>query len=138
MHTMLQKILKEKEFTSPIENIGNLLFTKIQRKIQLQTRILLLSYTVVGFVSAAFLFMYIKYLFIDLNNSNLYGYIHFIFQEDLQTLSTFSKEIIYALFESLPITSITLTLGLLFMIMLSINGIIVSLQKNRFLTTIYN
>ena len=138
MHTMLQKILKEKEFTSPIENIEDLLFTKIQKKIQAQARIMLLSYLVIGFVSTLFLYMYIKYLYIDLNNSNLYGYIHLIFQEDLQTLSTLSKEILYALFEALPIMNLTLTLGFLFMVMLSINGIIVSLQKNRFLTAIYH
>ena len=138
MHNMLQKILSEEKFTSPIKNIEHLLFTKIQRKIQQQARVMFLSYILIGFVSATFLYVYIKYLYIDLNNSNLYGYFDLIFQEDLQTLSTFSKEILYALFESLPIMSLTLTLSFLFMVTFSINGIIVSLQKNRFLSTIYN
>jgi hypothetical protein len=131
MHTMLQKIVQESKFTPNTHNLENLLFQKLQNKIQLKNRIILSAYVAMSSLSSILLCVCATYLYIDMSNSQLSGYFNLIIGEDLQTLATISKEILYVLFESLPMMSLTLTLGLLFMVMVSVNGILSSLQKNH-------
>lgn len=131
MQTLLQKILSELQFIPSTNNLESLLFIKLQKRIQRQSRIIFSSYLITGTVSAILVCIYAKYLILVLNNSGLYGYLHVIFGEDLQTLSLFSKEIIYVIFESLPTMSLTLMLGLLFVTMVSVKGAVTSLQENR-------
>lgn len=131
MQTLLQKILSELQFIPSTNNLENVLFIKLQKRIQRQSRIIFSSYLITGTVSAILVCIYAKYLILVLNNSGLYGYLHVIFGEDLQTLSLFSKEIIYVIFESLPTMSLTLMLGLLFVTMVSVKGAVTSLQENR-------
>lgn len=131
MQTLLQKILSELQFIPSTNNLENVLFIKLQKRIQRQSRIIFSSYLITGTVSAILVCIYAKYLILVLNNSGLYGYLHVIFGEDLQTLSLFSKEIIYVIFESLPTMSLTLMLGLLFVTMISVKGAVTSLQENR-------
>lgn len=131
MQTLLQKILSELQFIPSTNNLESLLFIKLQKRIQRQSRIIFSSYLITGTVSAILVCIYAKYLILVLNNSGLYGYLHVIFGEDLQTLSLFSKEIIYVIFESLPTMSLTLMLGLLFVTMISVKGAVTSLQENR-------
>lgn len=131
MHNMLQKILQESKFIPNTKNLEDLLFARLQKRIQLKSRVAFVSYSLIGILSGISLSIYIKNLLIDFNNSGVYSYFHLIIGEDLNTLLLFSKEILYAFFESLPMMSLTVSLGLLFVVMISINGMITSLQRGH-------
>lgn len=138
MHNKLQKILHESRFVPNTNNLGNLLFVRLQKRIQFYARIRIASYLTIGIISGISLGIYAKYLYLDLNNSGVYSYFNLIIGEDISTLTFISKEMFYAIFESLPMMSMTLSLGLLFLVMISINGILLSLQKNTLYTVIKN
>ncbi len=128
MQTKLQKLLNESRFT-PHTDLENTLFVNVQKKIRIIMRIKLASYFTIGILSSISLVFYLNALYVDLSNSGAYNYLHLIVGEDVNTLLLISKEMLYAILESIPMMSITLSLGLLFMVMISINGVLVSLQR---------
>lgn len=125
-----QKIIAESRLVSDTNNLEGLLFARIQKRIRLINTVRLISYVTASLISIVLLFICTKYMFNDFYNSGTYSYFHLIVSEDTNTLALFSKEILYALIESLPIMSMTLSFGLLFAFMVSLNGIILSLRKN--------
>lgn len=129
MQDKLQKILSESRLI-PNDNLESILFVRLQKRIKLINRIKFVSYLTTSLASIIFMVVYSKYVYSDLYNSGAYSYFHLILSEDLNTLSLFWKEITYALFESLPMMSMTLSFGILFVFMFSFNGILLSLRKS--------
>ena len=129
MQSKWQKILSESRFIPENQNLETLLFIKLQKRIMFINRIKLFSYLIISFISAISLFIYAKSLYVELANSSVYSYFNLIMGEDLSTLSVIFKDVIYALFESLPIMSMTLSFGILFVLMFSFNGILLSLRN---------
>ncbi len=134
MQTILQKMLQESRH-APNINLEHVLFVRLQKRIERAMKIRFISYCLIGIFSSISLVWYAYTLYGDLNNSGTYSYFRLFIEEDLATLSLVSKEILYAIVESLPIMSITLSLGFLFMVMVSINGILLSLQRRNMYTT---
>lgn len=130
MQTILQKILHEYKHT-PNPDLEHVLFVRVQKRIQTVIRIQLISYYTIGIFSSISLVWYAHTLYNELSNSGVYTYLYLLIGEDITTLSLVSKEILYVIVESLPVMSMTLSLGLLFMFMISINGVLMSLQRGR-------
>lgn len=133
MHDKLQKMIIESRFTPSKQNLEELLFLRLEKKIQQKNKIMFTSYLAIGIISTLFASLYAKYFFLDLSNSGVFSYLHLIITEDVETLRLLSKELVYAFFESLPVMSLMLVFGLLFIITLSVGGIMNSLQKISFL-----
>lgn len=131
MHTMLQKNLQELAKTPKRNNLEDFVFMRVQEKLEKMRKVMLSFYAGMIVSSSVFIFFSLQYLITDLAHSGTFNYFKLLISEDTQTLRLFSQELLYAIFESLPMMSLLLTLGLLFMLMLSINGIISSLQKHR-------
>lgn len=129
MQDILQKLLTESKFIPLTKNLENVLFVKLQKKIRLHNRLIFTSYLTVGILSSFLLIIFASYIYTDLSNSGVYSYVHLIISEDINTLSLLSKEILYAILESLPMMNMTLTFGLMFMFTISFNGILLSLRK---------
>lgn len=131
MQTILQKTLQESKHIPKTNNLEGFLFVRVQRSIEKNIRIKFFSYTAMGFISSLLLYTYSNSFYKDLASSGVYDYIRLIVSEDLSTLALSSKELLYAIFESLPMMEITLSLGLLFTVMISVNGALISLKKNQ-------
>ena len=129
MQSKLQKILSESRYVPENKNLEAFLFVKIQKRIKMIHQIRSFSYFMASFTSAVALFTYIKSVHAELFNSSVYSYFNLIISEDLSTLTFISKEIMYALVESLPVMSMTLSFGILFLFMFSLNGMLLSLRK---------
>lgn len=134
MQTMLQKILQESRFT-PNSNLEHVLFLQTQKRINTIMRIKFAYYFTIGAISSFSLAWYLHTLYIDLGNSGVYSYFNLILGEDMNTLFIISEETLYAIAESLPLMSMTLSLGLLFMVMFSANGVLISLQRKHIYNT---
>lgn len=130
MQDKLQKILSESKFFPSNKDLEVFLLVRLQKRIRLINQIKFISYLTVSVVSVSVLFVVVKSLYNDLNNSGVYNYFHLIVSEDLSTLASFSKELIYTLVESLPVMSMTLSFGILFVFMFSFNGVLLSLRKS--------
>jgi hypothetical protein len=131
MQTILQKTLQESKHIPKTNNLEEFLFVSVQKSIEKNIRIKFFSYTTMGFVSSLLLYTYSSSFYNDLASSGFYDYIRLIVSEDLSTLALSSKELVYAIFESLPMMEITLSLGLLFTVMVSVNGVLTSLKRNQ-------
>lgn len=125
MQDKWQKIFSESRFI-PNNNLENLLLLRLQKRIKLINQIKFISYLTTNVTSVIFLFISAKFVYNDLYNSGALNYFHLIISEDLSTIALLWKDITYALFESLPVMSITLALGLIFMFMVSLNGVLLS------------
>jgi hypothetical protein len=131
MQDKLRGILNESRLTPSNHNLEHLLFVRLQKRIKRNEQINFITYSMASFVSAMLLFISVKYLYSDLYDSPVFGYAQLIFSEDLNTIAYFSREIIYALAESLPVASMTISLGLLFAFMVSINKTLISLYERK-------
>ena len=123
MQRKIQEILKSTQFIAD-KNLAGLVWLKLQRRIQLINRVKFVSYLSLSLVSVISLYVFATKLYSELNQSGFYNYTHLIFSEDISTLISFWKEILYSVFESLPATSLMLSLGLLFVFVLSLKNVL--------------
>lgn len=130
MQNLLQKKLYESRVSPKNQSLENLLIIKLQEKIQFHNKVMFWSYSLTGVFSFVSLFIYVSRLYTELGNSSVYSYFNLIVSEDLSTLMSISKEIVYALFESIPIMSITFALMFLCIAIVSFVGAVSSLQKS--------
>lgn len=132
MQQSLQNILRESRHIPHDNHLEEVLFVRIQKKVQYISRIKTIAYGLVGIFSSISLYLYANSVLTEITNSGAYGYFHLILGEDMSTVFFVMKEMLYAIVESLPIMSMTLSLGLLFILMISIEGILVS-SRIRFM-----
>lgn len=132
MQQSLQNILQESRHTPHDNHLEEVLFVRIQKKVQYISRVKTLLYGLVGIFSSISLYLYAHSVLSEIANSGAYGYFHLILDEDMSTVFFVIKEMLYAIVESLPIMSMTLSLGLLFILMISIEGVLVS-SRTRFM-----
>ena len=131
MQDRFQKILNESKVL-PDNNLVDVIFAKLQKRIRLVRQIRLSIYTLGTIIFGTAMFVSVKSLYVDLYNSSLLDYVYLIFSEDLNTLAFISKEILYAFLESIPLVSLMLSLGVLFMFAVLFNGILLSFRKETF------
>ena len=131
MQDRFQKILNESKVL-PDNNLVDVIFAKLQKRIRFVRQIRLSMYSLGTIIFVIALFISVKSLYVDLYNSSLFDYVYLIFSEDLNTLAFISKEILYAFLESIPLVSLMLSLGVLFMFAVLFNGILLSFRKEMF------
>lgn len=129
MQTIMQKILRDERVTPKLYTLEEELLARVTRRIEAIQRVRIISFVSLGSISAFSLYNTLQTLINTITTSGVGNYVHIIIDEDIATLSLISKEILYSIIETLPIMTFTLMLGTLFMTLISINGILLTLQQ---------
>jgi hypothetical protein len=108
------------------ENVWRVIILRDKRIVQFK----LWVFACIGFASFAGLFPALNILLSDLSRSGLYEYLSLIFEEGSSVLS-YWKELAFSLAQSLPMTSIVLTLSLIFVFFLSLRYLMRQIGKNQ-------
>ncbi len=118
----------------------NNLKDKIWQRIVIQNRRILyfktVSFSILGISSLLALIPVVKILISDFTNSGFYEYLSLAFSKD-GLFSSYSKEFIFSLAESLPTISIVASLSLLFLFFLSLKYIARQIINNKYMGQTY-
>lgn len=118
MEQKLTKIFQKTKYT-PEEELKEIIWNTIKTHQKRSTKIKLWVFSFAGIVSFTALIPTFKILLNDMTQSGFYEYSSLIFTND-KSILLYWKDLVFSLAESLPTTSIILTLSLTFIFFLSL------------------
>lgn len=111
MQNILEKYLEESKYVLTDHRLEDSLLVDVQKRIDLQYRTIFFVHLLGILFSTLFLFVFAKYVYMDLINSGFYGYFQILILEDIDTIHFVFKEMMYTFFEVLPVINITMLFG---------------------------
>lgn len=129
MPNQIQKILKESQFSPEKKDLSSVLWQEVYKKIVFFNKVKLAVYSSASLCSCIISYIYGKALYAEIADSSLSSYLLLIRQEDMTTLLSLWKEVAYTLVESVPTFEVTLLLGVIFILFITLNGAVLSLRK---------
>jgi hypothetical protein len=133
MQHQLIKIFQKAKY-EPDPNLASSIWRAIVRRDKRLTQFKSWTFGLAGFISLAGLVPAFKILSGDLAQSGFYEYFSLLFSDSGSILSHW-KELFFSLAESLPATSIVLTLSLLFVCLLSLRYLMKQIGQRQTIFT---
>jgi len=131
MNNRLEKIFKE-SLHQDEQNLSSAIWQAILKKESSKKKILISANAVVGTLSLTALVFVVRDALMQFSQSGFYDYFSLL-SSDRAVVATYWKEFTLSLTESLPFTSITISLLLLFILFVSLKTV-TRQYKNRLLT----
>ena len=128
MQDKLQKILNESKIV-PIEGFSNLMFQRVERKIKLIMRVRFYFYSTVSVLSVVSLYSALPVIYLEITSSWVGNVMSLIFSESITSLSVIWKDVAYMLIESVPVMSLMILCGVIFVFTLSIREALIYKKK---------
>ncbi len=128
MQGKLQKILSESRIITTL-NLNGLILQRVERKIKHIMRVRFYFYSLASVLSVVALYNTLPIIYSEITSSWVGNVIVLIFSESVTNLSVIWKDILYMLIESLPVMSLMILCGIMFVFTLSVREALIYRKK---------